>query len=229
MLGELSLLRGLDPILAAPIPRLLLLDCSPLSVFLPPETPQKNPKILKLSSFSWVPPPFQALHIAHPPSLTRPLESHALLFGSKSRFYLLSNRTRAEERLHLSSPKDPCTQIPFHLPPKPSALTCSSVALGRHCSVVGILEPAVGAAGKVVKVTVDAPPPPHPQHTHTPETANTSSKSLSVATMKSKGPVSASGPDPELGLDPGTCPWPQVLTRSQALGALTQPQALIWD
>lgn len=119
--------------------------------------------------------------------------------------------------------------LKIHVPPKPSALTCSSVALGRHCSVVGILEPAVGAAGKVVKVTVDAPPPPHPQHTHTPETANTSSNSLSVATMKSKGPASASGPDPELGLDPGTCPWPQVLTRSQALGALTQPQALIWD
>ena len=168
MLGELSLLRGLDPILAAPIPRLLLLDCSPLSVFLPPETPQKNPKILKLSSFSWVPPPFQALHTPHPPSLTRPLESHALLFGSKSRFYFLSNRTRAEERLHSSSPKDPCTQIPFHLPPEPSALTCSSVALGRHCSVVGILEPAVEAAGKVVKVTVDAlPAAPPPTHTHT--------------------------------------------------------------
>ena len=126
LLGEFSLLRGPDPILAASIPRLLLLDCSPFCVFLPPETPQKNPKILKLSSFSRVLPPFQALHTPPPavtdqaPGFTRP----TLWFQKPILFPQQTVQGRGEAPFVLS--QDPCTRLPFHLPPEPSALTGSS-------------------------------------------------------------------------------------------------------
>lgn len=77
---EFSLLRGPDPILAAPNPRLPPLLCSPLSVL----------GILNYRGCP-VPPLFRVLHICRAPSLAGPLDPHALLSLFFSSFWEISS------------------------------------------------------------------------------------------------------------------------------------------